>query len=233
MVNQQNGVAVSCQIFHDTDQPLDVGRMQPNRRLIQHIDDSCCTISDTSGQLHTLTLSRGKSRTCPVEAKVRQAQFKQTAGRVEVRLADALTHRAHLFREPCRNTPHPLVELTQRHLTCLGQIDATDKGSERLTIKPCAVAIRTEVLLQELFDTLHAFIVLDLRQRVFHGINCIIIGEIHLGRHFRRLTLIYNVFLHSRPMIDDVFFFRSQILERNIRAHSHGAANIHHQGPHQ
>ena len=56
MVDQNYRIAVCQQIPHDTFKPLQVGRMEPDGRFIQHIEDARRTVTDRPGQLHALPL---------------------------------------------------------------------------------------------------------------------------------------------------------------------------------
>ena len=60
MVNQHHRVAVRNQIVHHAVQPHDVGGVQPDGRLIQHIEHASGAVAHGAGQLHPLALPCGK-----------------------------------------------------------------------------------------------------------------------------------------------------------------------------
>ena len=95
------------------------------------------------------------------------------------------------------------------------------------------MALRTNILFQKLFYPLHTLFILDLGKCVFHGVNGIVVGEIKFSRLIGVLCFVKNMLLHSRPVIDDLFFFCGQITERHIGTHTHFTAHIGHQRPHQ
>ena len=91
------------------------------------------------------------------------------------------------------------------------------------------MAVRTDILCQILLKPLHAFFILNLGKSVLHRIHGRIIRKIHLRRFQRIWVDIMNMMLFHLTMIDNLFFCRSQITERNIRSDTHGADNILHQ----
>lgn len=60
VVHQDHGIAVCQQILHHTDQPLLIGRMQPDGWLVQHIQYPGGSVTHRPGQLHPLPLSGRK-----------------------------------------------------------------------------------------------------------------------------------------------------------------------------
>ena len=122
---------------------------------------------------------------------------------------------------------------SRRHFAGLRQIDAANERRESRFVQTGAAAIGTYILFQKFLDALHALVVLDFRQGIFHRIDGIVIGEIHFARHLRSFALVQNMLLDGRSVIDDFFFFGRQILERHIGTHAHGAAYVDHQRPHQ
>ncbi len=70
VIDQHHRVAVRYQIIHHAGQPLDIGRMQADRRLIQHVEHTGCAVAHGAGKLHTLPLPCRKSRRGPVQGKI-------------------------------------------------------------------------------------------------------------------------------------------------------------------
>ena len=67
VVDNDHGVAVIHQIAHHAYQAVDIGRMQANRRLVQHIKHTRRSIAHHAGELHALALTRGERGTGAVE----------------------------------------------------------------------------------------------------------------------------------------------------------------------
>ena len=86
---------------------------------------------------------------------------------------------------------------------------------------------------QEALNPLHALVVFDLRERVFHRVNRVVISKIHLGALLCFRIDIDDVLFLSRTVVDDFFFCIRQILKRNVGPHAHLAAHILHQRPHE
>ena len=67
VVDNDHGVAVIHQIAHHAYQAADIGRMQANRGLVQHIEHARRSVTHHAGELHALTLARGERGTGAVE----------------------------------------------------------------------------------------------------------------------------------------------------------------------
>ena len=67
VVNNNHGVAVIHQISHHAYQAVDIGRMQADRRLVQHIKHACRSVTHHASKLHALALTRGKRGAGAVE----------------------------------------------------------------------------------------------------------------------------------------------------------------------
>lgn len=115
----------------------------------------------------------------------------------------------------------------------VGKGDPAHFRGPRLFGKTGAMALRAGFLGQEAFDFLHALFVLYFGKRIFDGIDGIIVREVKFTGNVRTFSLVKDMFLHGRTMIDDVLFLCCKILKRNIGPHAHGAGNLLHQGPHQ
>ena len=77
VIHQHDRIAVVDQIAHDLFQPDDVGRMQTDRRFIQHVEHTAGAVAYGTGQLHALTLSGGQRRTAAIERQVSKSQLQQ------------------------------------------------------------------------------------------------------------------------------------------------------------
>ena len=67
VVDNDHGVAVIHQIAHHTYQAVDIGRMQADRGLVQHIEHTRRSVAHHAGELHALALTRGERGTGAVE----------------------------------------------------------------------------------------------------------------------------------------------------------------------
>ena len=67
VVDNNHGVAVIHQIAHHAHQAVDIGRMQADRRLVQHIKHARRPVAHHAGKLHALALTRGECGTSAVE----------------------------------------------------------------------------------------------------------------------------------------------------------------------
>ena len=149
VVDNNHGVAVIHQIAHHAHQAVDIGRMQADRRLVQHIKHTRRSVAHHAGELHTLALTRGERGAGAIERKVIETQVDQTTGRTQKRIADIRRHGPHLGRQGRRHPAHPLNRLTQRHGRCLRQIDTAHLGLARSLGKTRAAAIAACSLAQK------------------------------------------------------------------------------------
>ena len=67
VVDNNHGVAVIHQIAHHAHQAVDIGGMQADRRLVQHIEHARRSVAHHAGELHALALTRGERGTSAVE----------------------------------------------------------------------------------------------------------------------------------------------------------------------
>ena len=233
MVHLHHRVAVGDQVVHHARESFQIGRMQADRRFVQHIEDACRAVADRPCQLYPLTLSRREGGCGTVQRQVRQAQIHQAAGRVLEGLADPLRHRPHRLGKRVRHTFDPFDEFGERHLAGIGQIDSPQERCPGRLGQPGSAAFRADILFQELLHAFHARLVLDLGQRVFHAIDGTVIGEIHLGKAVGLFVLVNYVALFGRAVIDDFLFLRREVLEGHVGPDTHLPGDIFHQRPHQ
>ncbi len=155
VVYQNDGISVCYQIVHDPGQSYNVGWVQTDGRLIEHIENTCCTVTDSAGQLHPLALTSRERRSRAVQRQIAQSEVHQALGRALERLTNTFGHRAHFFRQTSRYPPHPLCQPGQRHSAGFIRNAPQLRGTGGIG-KACAVAIRANVLFQKLFHPLHA-----------------------------------------------------------------------------
>ena len=235
VIHQQDGVPVRHQIVHHAGESHNVGRVQTDGGLVQHIQDAGGAVSDRAGKLHPLALARGKSGRRPVKREIRKAQIHQALGDQMEGGADALRHGAHLHRQRRRHAAHPFAELNERHAADLIQAQAPELRRSGRVGKPRPAAVGTDLFPEELLHTLHALLIRDLVEGVEHGGSCAVIGEIHFARRgrVRLFWAVEDMLLDHGAVEDDLFFFVCQFSVGDVRPDAHGAAHIRHQGPHQ
>ena len=162
MIDQENGIAVRDQIMHDTIQTHDVGRVQPDRRLVQHIEDARCPVANGSCQLHSLSFPGGKCRRSPVQCKVGEPQIHEPPSGCLVRFTDALCHRFHLIRHCTRQAGNPFDGFGEGHSTGFRKRNTHEFRCPGFLRKPCSATIRTNRKPQEFFYPLHAIFIFHL-----------------------------------------------------------------------
>ena len=219
--------------MHHAGQPDDIGRVKPDGRLIQHVQDAGRAVADGTGELHPLSLASGEGGGSPVQRQIPQPQIEQPFCHGLKRFADAFRHGTHLFRERRGDASDPFRQIQERHPARLIERDAPKLRRSCCLGETGASAVRADLFLQKLFHTLHALFILDFCQGVFHGIDCIVIGKIELACLVGFFGFIEDVLLLRRTIVHDVFFLLGQIPEGHVGAHAHFPADIGHQRPHQ
>ena len=91
------------------------------------------------------------------------------------------------------------------------------------------MAVRTDIFFQIFFQPFHPLFVFDLGQGIFHGIDCTVVGEIHLCRLQSIGIDIMDMMFLQFAVIDDFFLLRGQITKRDICPDPHGPNNVFHQ----
>ena len=77
MIDQHDRVAVRNKIAHHAGQTHDIGRMQPDGRLVQHIQNARRAVADGAGKLHPLPLARRERRGGTIERQIAEPQIHQ------------------------------------------------------------------------------------------------------------------------------------------------------------
>ena len=72
VIHQYHRVTVLDQIVHDAGQAHDVGRVQADGRLVQHVEHAGGAVADRAGQLHALALTGGEGGRGAVQGEVIQ-----------------------------------------------------------------------------------------------------------------------------------------------------------------
>ena len=107
VVDHHHGVAVGDEVAHDAHEAVDVGGVQADAGLVEHVEHARRAVADASGQPHALALAGRERGARPVEREVAKAQLEQPARRVGKALADALGYGAHLVGQRLGHARHP------------------------------------------------------------------------------------------------------------------------------
>ena len=111
VVHKDHGVAVRDQIPHDSGQSHDVGGVQTDGGLIQHVQNARCPVTHSAGQLHPLPFAGGEGGGGTVQGQIAESQIKESLCRSLKRFTDAFCHGAHLFREGSGNPSDPFRQV--------------------------------------------------------------------------------------------------------------------------
>ena len=233
MVDHNNRITIAKQIIHHTQQAFDIGRMETDRRLIEHIEHPGRTTSHRTSEGHALTLSIGKRCARTVEAQIPKSQLLQTLDRLLCLSNDRACHRLHIFRQACGNRRQPPAQFIKRERCCFGQVLPIEQRRTRTLRKTRATAIGAGLLLQELGNACKAFVILHFRKRILHRVHRTVIREIELGGMVLVLRHIDNMLLFHRAMQNDILLLRSQLTIRNIDAHTHFLRDLRHERPYE
>ena len=147
VVHQYDGIAVCYEVVHDSFQPFDVGGMQSDGGLVQHVEHPGGAVADSTGQLHPLALPGGEGGGSAVQGKVAKAQVHEPPGGDVEGLADTLCHGAHLLRQGGGDTGHPASQIRKRHPAHLIQGAAPQPGRSCLLGEAGPAAVRADFFL--------------------------------------------------------------------------------------
>ena len=111
VIDNNHGVAVIHQIAHHANQTVNIGRMQADRRLVQHIKHTRRSVAHHASKLDALAFTRGERGAGAVEREIVKPQVDQTTGRAQKRIAYIRRHGPHLDWQGCGHPAHPLNRL--------------------------------------------------------------------------------------------------------------------------
>ena len=233
MVDQHDGVAVRQKVVHDAEQALHVGGVEPDRRLVQHVEHARRPVADGAGELDALALAGGERRARAIEREVSQPQLLKAAYGLVGLGADRVGHLAQLVRNEQRHPGNPGRKLVERHRRGIREVHAIDLGCARRGREARAATVRAHVLAEEPGHAREALLVLGLGERVLHRVDRIEVGEVQLGEALAILGLVEDVLLDGRAVEDDVALLGRELAERHVGAHAHRAADLLHEVPHE
>ena len=73
MIDQNDGVPIGNQIVHHTGKPHNIGGMQTDGGLVQHIENTGGAVAHRAGKLHPLALSGGECGCRTVKRQIAKA----------------------------------------------------------------------------------------------------------------------------------------------------------------
>ena len=233
MIDHHHRVAVSQQVAHNAEQAVDVGGVQADGGLVQHVEHAGGAIAHGTRQLHALAFAGGQRGACAIERQIAQSQIKQPPRRMLERLADGDRHGAQVLGKRLRDAVYPGHGLVERHLARLRQVYPAHERASRRRRQARALAIRARPLGQEAGHARQALLVLRFCQRVLHGVDGVVVGEVEFGEVVAFLRLVQNVALFGGAVEDDVAFLGRELGKRHVKAYAHLAAHLLHEVPHQ
>ena len=130
VVHGDHRVAVGEQVVDDREQPVDVHGVQPDARLVEHVEHPGGAVAHGPGQLHALALAGRERGARAVEREVAQPQLLQPGGRLGQGVHDGARHGPQVgqARLGCHGG-HPGHELVEGLLGGLRQVDAARRCS--------------------------------------------------------------------------------------------------------
>jgi hypothetical protein len=140
MLDDEHRVAEVAQVDEGLEQPLIVALMEPDRRLVQHIEHPGQSRADLRGEPDPLALAarqraRGARQRQIFEPDIVE-EFEPVADLLEDAIGDLAILRLELGREPAE----PLLGLPDRHRGDLADMQPGDLDGERLRLETIAFA---------------------------------------------------------------------------------------------
>ena len=173
VLHHQNRVSQVAQLFQDADQPRRVPRVQPDRRLIQHIQRAHQLRPQRSRQLNPLRLAARQRRSQPVQRQILEAhriqKLQPLPHLVENRPGNLLLHRRQL------QLAKKLLRLRNRQRRSLADIQPIQPHRTRLGAQPLSAALRalrvTAILAQHHAHMQLVLLPLHLRKESVHALK--------------------------------------------------------------
>ena len=181
VIDHDDGVAVGHEVAHDAQKAIDVGRVQADGGLVEHIEHTGGLVAHGARELDALALAGRERGARAVKTQVAQAQIHETGSGSPERIADGRRHGPHRGRQRPRHLGDPAHKLGERHRVRVGKPDARHARDAGRFRKARAAAVLARPLYQEARDALQALLVLSLGERVFHRVDGVEVGEVQLG----------------------------------------------------
>jgi hypothetical protein len=122
MIDEDHGIPVGEQVHHHPEQPLDIRRVQSDRRLIEDVEHPGGAVAYRAGELDALAFPGRQGRPRPVQGEVVEAELGEPARHGLQRVDQPSGHRTHLRRQGVRHTVRPPQDVVQWHRRDLRQV---------------------------------------------------------------------------------------------------------------
>ena len=136
VLDDQHGVALVAQLQQRVVHPRDVVRVQPDRRLVEHVGHVGERRPELADHLGALRLAARQRARRPVEREVAQPDLHERVQGLPQRLQQR-RHRRLV------ETVHPLGQVADLHRAGVGDVDLLDLGGPGGLVEPAAAAVRT------------------------------------------------------------------------------------------
>ena len=144
VLHHDHGIAVPGQGGDRLAQPGDVARVQPDRRLVQHVQHARGAGAHRRGQLDPLPLPGRQRGAGPVEGQVAQPDVEQRREPAVQFGEQPGGHPAELGGQPRGQAGREAAQLVQAERADLGEVAAAELRGQRLGPQPGAVAHRAD-----------------------------------------------------------------------------------------
>ena len=146
MLDHEHGVAHVAQRLERVEQPRIVALMQPDRRLVQHIEHAGQARADLRGEADALALAARQRAGGAGEREIVEADIVEEGEPLADLLQDARGDLVLLGRELRRQRLEPRSRLPDRHLGDLADMQAGDLHRQRLRLQAIALARLAELV---------------------------------------------------------------------------------------
>ena len=106
-------------------------------------------------------------------------------------------------------------------------------GLARSLGKTRATTVAAWPLAQKARNAFEPLIVLNLGERIFDGIDGVVIGEVERRGALAVFGNVENVLLNRRAVEHDIALLRRELAKRHVGAYAHLAGDLLHQIPHE
>ncbi len=140
VLDHDYGVAEVAQVFQRFEQPRIIALMQPDGRLVQHVEHAGEAGADLRSEADALAFTAGERAGGARKREIIEADIDEELQPLADLLEDAGRDFLLLRREGGRDFRKPLVRLADRHVAHLADVLAADLHRERLRFEAIAVA---------------------------------------------------------------------------------------------
>ena len=218
VLDHHHRVAVGGQHLDGRAQPLDVARVQADRRLVEHVEHAGCVGADRRGQLEALPFPGRQRAPGPVELQVAEAQLEQRVEHLQALLHQAVRHAREFLRGQPGHALDEAAQLRQVQRADLRQVAAVEGAAQRFRVQPGAVADRAGAHLEEALHLPAAGRVVAARRVLDRG-DRVLVVDVQSDRPGRPLPQ-GDLAFHWLAVEHDVAFGGRQLAERHVQPHA-------------